>query len=731
LQAVQLLMASKASVAHIDCGDPVLPNYCSLVTYNMHGFNQGKELVMLLCNSLNVDFILLQEHWLSSVDMSKLHELSADYMCYGVSAMDTVLSENILKGRPYGGVAIMVRNKYFDYCKVILCAERLVAVSFGDVIFVNVYFPCSSKIDFKEIFLDLMSQLRDLIDLFTDKTFIIGGDFNLNFDVNNWSTLMFKQFMVDADLCLCNELFASSVNYTYCHESLGYFSYVDYFIMSRSKSTSLLQLKILEDEPNLSDHLPVFIAVSPSVFNLSLLHTTNKDRHRIKRTTDCTHCFQNRWDKANLLHYYDLTRLSLQPIFDELVVWESESRECGKTAVNAAEASEALNKFYSNMVHALLNASFHVVPRIKVNSIKFWWDEELKELKEASIASNKLWIDAGRPSSGPIFEDRKHKKYKYKLSIREKSRLEKEAFSNDLHNSLMEKDQSSFWKCWKSKSNTKSSVITRVGDVTEPSDIAEGFAKYFSSVCTPEKFSNEYARDTFKNVFDNYRGDSVVIEELFSVELLDSIITAAKKGKAAGLDGLSAEHVQFSHPVIVVLLRKLFICMLRYGVVPDSFGRGLTIPLPKTNAKSSMQFNEFRGITISPVVSKIFEHCVLSSFSKYFGSSDTQFGFKKGLGCNHAIYSVRQVVDYYTSNGSTVSVCTLDISKAFDKVNYFLLLSKLMNRNLPKCIICILLRWYTCSYIKVKWGNVMSSYHQLHAGFVRGVFCHRYCLQSL
>ena len=43
---------------------------------------------------------------------------------------------------------------------------------------------------------------------------------------------------------------------------------------------------------------------------------------------------------------------------------------------------------------------------------------------------------------------------------------------------------------------------------------------------------------------------------------------------------------------------------------------------------------------------------------------------KEGSGCSHAIATVRNVVDHYIGSGSTVNICSIDLSKAFDKVNH-------------------------------------------------------------
>jgi len=83
-----------------------------------------------------------------------------------------------------------------------------------------------------------------------------------------------------------------------------------------------------------------------------------------------------------------------------------------------------------------------------------------------------------------------------------------------------------------------------------------------------------------------------------------------------------------------------------------------------------MTRDDFRGIAISPIVSKVFEYCFVERFQSLLVTNSNQFGFKKGVGCRHAIYTVRCVVDRLTSGGSTANLCAINLSKAFDKVNH-------------------------------------------------------------
>ena len=76
--------------------------------------------------------------------------------------------------------------------------------------------------------------------------------------------------------------------------------------------------------------------------------------------------------------------------------------------------------------------------------------------------------------------------------------------------------------------------------------------------------------------------------------------------------------------------------------------------------------DDFRGVSVSPVISKVFEHCIFDLYGSFFETSDNEFGFKKNVGCANAIYVLRSTVDYYVSFGTTVNICALDLSKAFD-----------------------------------------------------------------
>jgi Reverse transcriptase (RNA-dependent DNA polymerase) len=116
--------------------------------------------------------------------------------------------------------------------------------------------------------------------------------------------------------------------------------------------------------------------------------------------------------------------------------------------------------------------------------------------------------------------------------------------------------------------------------------------------------------------------------------------------------------------------------MMRYHYVPRGFGLSYTVPIPKVkDCKSkAMTCDDFRGIAISPILSKVFENCIIDTFNNFLSTSDNQLDLKKGLGCSHATYTVKNIVNRFSLGGNTANLCSIDLSKAFDKVNHHALL---------------------------------------------------------
>ena len=334
----------------------------------------------------------------------------------------------------------------------------------------------------------------------------------------------------------------------------------------------------------------------------------------------------------------------------------------------------------------------------------------------------------GKPRSGPIFDIYKKDKAAYKAGIRQRQREEITVYTNDLHDALMKKEGPTFWKCWRSKLDSQKQSVHHVDGIVDPTHLVEHFAKHFAKIGSRTADENSHKLQVcYHQMREHYIGCADIASSTINAELVESSINKMKRGKAAGLDGLSAEHLQHSRSLLPGVLSKLFKIMLYAGYVPDSFGKCYTVPIPKCSSSvygKSLTADDFRGITISPILSKVLEHCILDRFNAFLGSSDNQFGFKKLSGCNVAIYTLRCTVDYYVSLNSTVNICALDLSKAFDKMDQQALLIKLMERKLPVNVLLLLEYWFKIGTTCVKWGAMFSRFYTLSCGIRQGgEFC--------
>lgn len=146
----------------------------------------------------------------------------------------------------------------------------------------------------------------------------------------------------------------------------------------------------------------------------------------------------------------------------------------------------------------------------------------------------------------------------------------------------------------------------------------------------------------------------------------------------------------------------------------------LLIPIIKDKHGDVSSVENYRPITLSPIISKVFESFLLEKYAEHFITDDLQFGFKKGLGCGNAIFALRHVVDFYNERNSNVYIASLDASKAFDRVNHFKLYSCLIKKGLPASFINTIVNWYSKLSVMVRWNEHDSSSLAVLSGLRQG-----------
>ena len=112
--------------------------------------------------------------------------------------------------------------------------------------------------------------------------------------------------------------------------------------------------------------------------------------------------------------------------------------------------------------------------------------------------------------------------------------------------------------------------------------------------------------------------------------------------------------------------------------------------------------DNYRAVTLIPIVSKVFESLVLALFDDVFVVDDFQFGFKRGVGCT--VFALKTVVSYFNKMDIFVFLASLDIRKAFDSLHHDKLFKCLykIGLRLPESLVEKLCNWYGKLFVSVR-----------------------------
>ena len=121
-------------------------------------------------------------------------------------------------------------------------------------------------------------------------------------------------------------------------------------------------------------------------------------------------------------------------------------------------------------------------------------------------------------------------------------------------------------------------------------------------------------------------------------------------------------------PILTSIINK----SLQQGKFPTLFKLARVIPLHKGGSKS--EINNYRPISILPLLSKIFERIVynqLYSFlEKYKILSPNQYGFRKNRSTIQAVIDQLEFIYQNLDQNKTVVSIFMDFSKTFDCIHY-------------------------------------------------------------
>jgi len=130
--------------------------------------------------------------------------------------------------------------------------------------------------------------------------------------------------------------------------------------------------------------------------------------------------------------------------------------------------------------------------------------------------------------------------------------------------------------------------------------------------------------------------------------------------------------------------------------------------------------NNYRGIPLSSILSKLVDIILISKYRVHLESSDLQFGFKQKSSTVQCSFLTQEIINYYCNNDGNLYSTFLDASKAFDRVRFDCLFELLLARNLCPVAARLLAYMYTNQLCRIKWCNSVSDSFSVKNGVKQG-----------
>jgi len=208
----------------------------------------------------------------------------------------------------------------------------------------------------------------------------------------------------------------------------------------------------------------------------------------------------------------------------------------------------------------------------------------------------------------------------------------------------------------------------------------------------------------------------------FSPQDVSNQIKKLKSNSAPGWDGISAELLKKMINVISFPLSILFNLSMFSGTVPNSWKRGIVIPVYKSgDAKNPANY---RPISLTSLVSKLMEGLIKNSIVRHCNAnhllSEYQFAFVPRKSTNLQLIQYHDLLATNYSKGYQSDSVYLDFKAAFDSVVHRKLLHKLKIFGISGNLIKWIESFLSDRFYSVRVGSCYSDWSPVLSGVPQG-----------
>ena len=669
-------------------------NFC---TFNCCSLKKNINLIREIA-SLNFSIIFLQETLITDDNIRLLDFIDETYSGLGVGAIFSDKSIATSAGRPMGGLACIYKNNLNVKC--LYSADDIIVISVNMnnmiIVFVNVYIRSDLGDPYTQAeYINNLFKIEAIVnDINYDSIYVV-GDWNADpYFGRAWENL--TAFIQRNNFTCIDTNSLPSDTFTYISNSTGYVKWLDHILGWSLNNCDVTEVSVLSEFIG-SDHLPLKCTIK--LPENSVFTNPNKVSESSRYYID--------W---NNLSQSDIKEIDINTQ-DMLLrdVLTSQCVTCSDFSCSRKECIDSIDKFYSRLVNSVTIATNYMVKVYhKVSKYKIipGWNRNVKGKYNAFRDAYKDWL-----SSGKIIN---HHTYFKMVELRTVFKTALKTCKNNRNNeellSIQEKFQNrNMKKFW-------SEVSKRRGGQSVPNNI-DGFSN-------SSDILNVFSCSLFQN--DNYVPDNEALfihnKSRFNTAISSHTFREHVKNlnKGCGHDLLHSDLLCNASDDFVDILVFFINSCFQHSYFPKDLLKGDISPIIKNKKGNACDSKNYRPIMQSSNLLKIIELHILSILEEKVNLKSNQFGFTKNHSTTDTCFLLKEIIGCSIKKKGKVYANFVDFSKAFDNIKHFLLINKLIEKEVPgdltKLIECYL---YNQS-ARVKWNHTYGDYKPIKLGVRQG-----------
>ena len=644
----------------------------------------------------------MQEHFRKSKTIDA--HFKKQFPKYNSYVIPGYRNPGVTTGRPIAGIAQLSKSDIaVRKDRVMIDSKRIQGQVLNFVstrlLRINAYLPTDPQTpDFDENeLLAVLADIEKVLDNTEYDDVLISGDMNWDMSRQSGFALTVRRFLERLNLCSVWE--NHPVDFTHMHTDNKAVSTLDHFICNSRLLQSVTDSGVCHFGDNPSHHSPIMLKLN--LGSLPVKIKSNPVRHK-----------RPAWYKASeqqMSQYSDILMQKLESVS------VPDCLQCRDVKCDSVAHSDNRDGFVLDVLGAVIEASHATIPmagggqdKVKPDSgCMPGWKEEVEPQRKASIFWHSVWLSAGRPKKGQLFEVMKATRNRFQYALRRVRKAADAIKARKLFEASLWGGGDLLAELRKTRGGRHSpdlpeSVAGANGEEEVCHKFRQVYSELYSSADTSQELVNIKSR-----IEENVNTEGFSEIQKITMKSVKTAAAMMKKGKADVSGSYSTDAIRLAPDSLYEKLALVYHSFLVHGSVSRPLLACAFMPLLKSSLKDPGDTKSYRAIAGSSTLLMLFDRLVLNLWGDQLAIGSVQMGYKRGSRTTQCTYMVQETISHFLDGGTNPILVAMDMTMAFDKCRFDILFKKIEAR-LPPTVTRVLIFAYQRQYAWVRWGNMKS-----------------------